>query len=96
MQRQDGWFDSLAAKWGVSNLAASAAAAMESSLLGSMGASYASDDEYAGYTRVGRRTRTRRRVDGSYGARGASGGKVPRDRALVPAGAALRPWRRDV
>lgn len=32
-----------------------------------------------------------------YGARGEAGGKVPRDRALVPTGgAALKPWRRDV
>lgn len=53
------------------------------------------DDEYAGYTKVGRRARSKYRVAGSYGARGASGGRVPRERALVPVGAALRPWRRE-
>lgn len=85
----------MADRWGVSNMAASAAAAVQGSILGSMGASYASDDEYAGYSKVGRRQRARRRVTGNYGARGEAGGKVPRERALVPAGAALRPWRRD-
>ena len=56
----------------------------------------AADDEYAGYTRVGRRKRNKQRVDGSYGRRGTSGGKVPRERALVPASAEpLRPWQRE-
>lgn len=49
-----------------------------------------------GYSKVGRRVRSRRRVDSAYGAKNAGGGKVPRERALVPTGAALRPWRRDI
>lgn len=53
------------------------------------------DDEYSGYSKVGRRKRSARRVVGQYGARGSSGGKVPRERALVPVGAPLRPWRRE-
>ena len=49
-----------------------------------------------GYSKVGRRVRSRRRVDRAYGAKNAGGGKVPRERALVPTGSVLRPWRRDV
>lgn len=45
MQKQDGWFNSFAAKWGFSNLAAGAAAAVEEAVYGT---SYSSDDEYAG------------------------------------------------
>jgi hypothetical protein len=51
------------------------------------------DDEYSGYHKVGRRRRERQRKEGSYGARGSSGGKVPRERALVPVGVASRPWQ---
>ncbi|KAL4422817.1 hypothetical protein ABPG75_009014 [Micractinium tetrahymenae] len=90
--RQDGWFDQFVHKFGISNMGARAATAMENAVFG---ASYSSDDEYAGYSKVGRRARSKYRVAGSYGARGASGGKVPRERALVPVGAALRPWRRE-
>lgn len=90
-QRQSGWFEGFATRFGISNMAAGAASAMESAVYG---ASYTSDDEYAGYSRVGRRMRSAQRVQNNYGARGASGGKVPRERALVPTGAALRPWRR--
>lgn len=93
MNKQDGWFASFAMRFGMSNLAANAAAAMEQTVFG---ASYSSDDEYAGYSKVGRRVRSRRRVDSAYGAKNAGGGKVPRERALVPTGAALRPWRRDI
>jgi hypothetical protein len=57
--------------------------------------SYSSDDEYASYQKVGRRRRQRQRVDGAYGARGASGGRVPRERALVPTSGQLRPWRKQ-
>ena len=49
----------------------------------------------AGYSKVGRRVRSRQKVDRAYGAKNAGGGKVPRERALVPAGAALRPWQRE-
>lgn len=150
MQRQDGWWGSFAARFGISNMAASAASAMESAVYGT---SMDSEDEYsgapaapvtpagglprllcvvwlwrgcpvaalggclsawpcrlrhahttnqptiqlhptpAGYSKVGRRRRSRQRA-ANYGARNAGGGKVPRERALVPSGAALRPWRR--
>lgn len=90
MNRQDGWFSTFAAKFGISNLSAAAAGAVNEAVFGS------SDEEYASFNKVGRRRRSKQRVDGSYGARGgAGGGKVPRERALVPTGAPLRPWRRE-
>ena len=61
---------------------------------GSYVSSNASDDEYAYYRKVGRRKRGRRAVEGSFGARGQNGGKVPLDRALVPAAATRQPWHR--
>jgi hypothetical protein len=54
------------------------------------------DDEYSSYQKVGRRRRSKQRVAGQYGAKNAGGGKVPRERALVPtAGVPLRPWQRE-
>lgn len=44
-RRQDDWFSTFAQKVGLSNLAADAAAAMETAVYGT---SYSSDDEYAG------------------------------------------------
>jgi len=43
---------------------------------------------------VGRRKRSKRRVQENYGARNSNGGRVPDERALVPVGGKLRPWQR--
>ena len=89
MRQQQGWFSFVADKLGINDAAARMAAAMEETVSGS-----ASEDEYSGYQRVGRRRRARQPDAGSYGARGDNGGRVPADRALVPAAVARRRWEK--
>jgi ferredoxin len=89
-RRQAGWFGAVAEALGV----ADAARRVQDAVNDSVGAS-SSEDEYAAYQRVGRRARARGRKDpAGYGARGANGGRVPADRALVLAGAGRRVWER--
>jgi ferredoxin/DnaJ-domain-containing protein 1 len=81
-QRQSGWFDDLVQKLGVADAAARMKQSVESSVTGSM-----SEDEYDGYRKVGKRKRykQKREASGVYGSRGDNGGRVPADRAIVPA-----------
>lgn len=88
MRQQQGWFQSIADKLGINEAAARMYASMDEAVTGGP------EDEYSGYQRVGRRQRTRRPDSGSYGARGDNGGRVPADRALVPAAVARRRWER--
>lgn len=88
-QKQYGWFDDLAKKFGIEDAATRLKQSMESSVMGSM-----SDEEYDSYRRVGKRKRTRRRDGDMYGSRGDNGGRVPSDRAIVPAAVGKRVWER--
>jgi len=72
----------LVQKLGVADAAARMKQSVESSVTGSM-----SEDEYDGYRKVGKRKRDKqkREASGVYGSRGDNGGRVPADRAIVPA-----------
>lgn len=80
-QQQGWWFSSIADKLGINDAASKMYASMEAVSRGSE----SEEDEYANYQRVGRRRRTRMPDASGYGARGDNGGKVPTERALVPA-----------
>ena len=88
MRQQQGWFQGIADKLGINDAAKRVYQSMDEIVSGSV------DDEYSGYQRVGRRKRTRKPDSGSYGARGENGGRVPADRALVPAAVGRRRWER--
>lgn len=90
MRQQQGWFSTIADKLGINGAAARMYASMDEAVYGSS----SEDDEFAGYQRVGRRKRAMRPDAGTYGARGANGGRVPADRALVPAAVGRRVWER--
>jgi ferredoxin len=90
-QKQRGWFSQVAEKLGVADAAARAFASMSETVDGSYSSS---EDEYAGYKKVGRRRRSRRPDVDTYGSRGDNGGRVPPDRALVPVVASRRVWER--
>lgn len=87
MRQQQGWFQSIADKLGINDAAARMYASMDEVVSGG-------EDEYSGYQRVGRRKRSRTPDSGSYGTRGDNGGRVPAERALVPAAIARRKWER--
>lgn len=77
MRQQAGWFTKMAENvFGVPFASSS-----------DLGDASSGDDinEYAGYAKVGRRTRRRTRIDGS-------GSRVPPERALVPAAVRRKPW----
>lgn len=85
-KRQYGWFDDLVQKLGVADAAARMRESVESSVTGSL-----SEDEYDGYNRVGKRKRfTKRRSSESLD--GFHGGRVPSDRAIVPAALGKKVW----
>lgn len=88
-RKQTGWFDSFAKKLGIDDAATRMQQAMQSSVSGSM-----SDDEYDSYQRVGKRKRFRRRDTDAYGSRGENGGRVPSNRAIVPAAIGKKTWER--
>jgi ferredoxin len=94
MRQQQGWFSTIADKLGINEAAAKMYASMDEAVYGSSMSSDDDSSEYAGYQRVGRRTRAKRPDGESYGARGANGGRVPDDRALVPASGSRRVWER--
>ena len=88
IRKQSGWFAAVADKLGIVDATAKMYQAMEANVSGS------EEDEYSGYRRVGRRRRAQRPETGSYGARGDNGGRVPQERALVPAAVGRRTWER--
>ena len=89
-KQQMGWFDEIAQKFGVADAAERMKQSVQSSVSGSM-----SEDEYEAYARVGKRKRARKPAeDGTYGARGENGGKVPANRAIVVSGGGKKVWER--
>ena len=89
-KQQMGWFDEIAQKFGVADAAERMKQSVQSSVSGSM-----SEDEYDAYARVGKRKRARKPAeDGTYGARGENGGKVPANRAIVVSGGGKKVWER--
>lgn len=89
-QQQATWFETVAEKFGINEAAEKIRSSMESTV-----SSIDSEDEYSGYRKVGKRKRNRQPAPGRYGARGAEGGYVPKERALVPVGAARPKWQKD-
>jgi ferredoxin len=91
--RQAGWFEAtVAAAAERVGLGGNLGARVQDAMRSSMGEE-TSEDEFAAYARVGQRRRAARRAPG-YGARGANGGRVPEERALVPAAEARPRWDR--
>lgn len=88
-RKQAGWFDNLVEKFGMTDATARMQSAMEASVYGSM-----SEDEYESYIRVGKRKRNKRRDMDAYGSRGENGGRVPSNRAIVPAAVGRKQWER--
>jgi ferredoxin len=89
-KKQMGWFDDIVQRFGVADAAERMKQSVQSSVTGSL-----SDDEYEAYARVGKRKRTKRRTeDGTYGARGMNGGKVPAERAIVVSAGGRKVWER--
>ena len=89
-RKQMGWFDEIVQKFGVADAAERMKQSVQSSVTGSL-----SEDEYEAYARVGKRKRAKRPTDdGTYGARGENGGKVPANRAIVVSSGGKKVWER--
>lgn len=91
--RQTGWFSSFADRIGLSDAASKIYASMDATVNGNISSSD-EEDSMMGYRRVGKRRRARRMESSGYGARGDNGGRVPADRALVPAAMGRKVWER--
>ncbi len=88
-KKQVGWFDEIVQKFGVADAAERMKQQVQSSVTGSL-----SEDEYEAYARVGKRKRAKQRTEnGTYGARGENGGKVPAERSIVLSGG-RKVWQR--